>query len=227
MIYNKRVQAKPALSCKVKFLNTRPESFQVTRKVESAALVLAGGTGRRMGASKPFMPWHGSVLIERVVERLVPVFPSVYIVASEDASFVSLGLPVIRDVEPGRGPLMGLYSGLLASGADWCFLVGCDMPLLSAEVIREMAKSRGDADVVAARVKGRVQFLHAFYSRRCIPVIDDLLKHGKTSLWDVVTQCSATILPERRFSKLDPGLLSFTDVDTPEELARLTSEATA
>ena len=137
-----------------------------------------------------------------------------------------LGVPVIQDRGPHRGPLVGLHSGLTKSGAEWCFAVGCDMPFLSAPVIDYMATFLDSGDIVAARVKGRVQPLHAFYSRRCIPSADELLSLGKSSLKALIAASRTTVIPEGDLAPLDPGLRSFVDLDTPEQVASLNGEVT-
>ena len=128
------------------------------------ALVLAGGQSLRMGVPKAFVRLNGIPLIEHVVERLVPIFSAVYIVGRDMRGLSYLGLPVIEDVGPHQGPLMGLYSGLVKSEAEWCFAVGCDMPFLSASVIDYMATALDSGDIGAAKMDGRVQPLHTFYS---------------------------------------------------------------
>jgi formylmethanofuran dehydrogenase subunit E len=191
-----------------------------------AALVLAGGEGLRMGAPKPFVLWRGIPLIEHVLERLRPIFSTICIVARDVEPFAYLGIPVIQDAGPERGPLMGLYSGLVGSDADWCFAVGCDMPFLSAAAIQYMSTFLDDGDIVAARAKGRVQLLHAFYSRRCVAEAAHLLRLGTTSLKPLLGRCRVTLLPEHELARVDHDLGSFTDVDTAEELARLNAVAT-
>ena len=188
------------------------------------ALILAGGSSQRMGMPKPFTPMHGVPLIEHVMQRLRTIFAEVYLVATDSQAFAHLGVPVIQDMGPQQGPLMGLYSGLMASDAEWCFVVGCDMPLLSAPAIAYMAEHLRDADIVAARINGRVQTLHAFYSRRCIPAASHLLSLGTTSLKPLTEGCRSTILPGQDFTRLGLEIASFTDVDTPQELARLEAE---
>ncbi len=187
-------------------------------------LVLAGGGSRRMGAPKPFVPFHGIPLIQHVVERLRPVFDTLRIVARDPEPFSFLSVPVIQDASPRRGPLVGVYSGLAATEAEWCFVVGCDMPFLSPAVIRHMEGHLGGNDVVVAKVQGRVQFLHAFYSTRCLPAAAALLDDGNTSLKALLQRCRTIVLPERPMARLDPELLSFRDIDSPAELAALGAE---
>ncbi len=94
-----------------------------------AAIVLAGGKNRRLGRSKALEAIGGKSLIERVVERLKSLTSQIIIVTSRE----QLDLPVARDVEilvdiyPGKGPLGGIYTGLLTSRSSHNFVVACDM----------------------------------------------------------------------------------------------------
>ena len=190
------------------------------------ALVLAGGESLRMGTPKPFVRLHGIPLIEHVLERLHPSFDTVYIVGGDIQGLSYLGVPLIQDKEAHRGPLVGLYSGLAYSKAEWCFVVGCDMPFLSTAVIDYMATFLDRGDIVAAKANGRVQPLHSFYSRRCIPRATELISLGTTSLKALVGSCLTTIVPEEELARLDPGLCSFRDLDTPDQVDSLHGEST-
>ncbi len=82
-----------------------------------AAIVLAGGKNRRLGRSKALEPIVGKSLIERVVERIKSLTSQIIIVTSRE----QLDLPVacnteiLADIYPDKGPLGGIYTGLLAS----------------------------------------------------------------------------------------------------------------
>ena len=175
-----------------------------------------------MGTPKAFIRLHGAPLIEHVVNRLRPVFGELHIVGRDIEMYSHLGVPVIQDVGPNRGPLMGLYSGLLQSGKEWCFVVGCDMPFLSAAVIDRMSAFLDDScHVVAATLKGQVQPLHAFYSRRCTSTARHLLDLETTSLKALIDGSRAFVVPEEELAKVEPGLMSFRDLDTPDHVASL------
>jgi molybdopterin-guanine dinucleotide biosynthesis protein A len=125
---------------------------------------------------------------------------------------------LLNDSRPERGPLVGLAVGLGASDAPWCFVTGCDMPLLSPDVIARMAQELdGGCDIVAARVEGRIQPLHAFYSVGCLSRAEALLESGVTSLRDLFSACDVRIVEGERFADIDPAHLSFMDLDTVKE----------
>ena len=84
------------------------------RNDDVTGIVLAGGAGRRMGAPKPLLRLGDKTLVEHVVAAIEPLVAGVIVVTNDAEAMAFLGLPTVGDAEPGRGPLMGLYSGLLA-----------------------------------------------------------------------------------------------------------------
>ena len=83
------------------------------RNDDVTGIVLAGGAGRRMGAPKPLLRLGDKTLVEHVVVAIEPLVSGVIVVTNDAEAMDFLGLPTVGDAEPGRGPLMGLYSGLL------------------------------------------------------------------------------------------------------------------
>lgn len=84
---------------------------------ETIGLILAGGQARRMGGrGKALLPFAGSDLVHRAIDRLAPQCDRVIISANRELErLTALGLPVVSDAVPGfAGPLAGILAGL-----DW------------------------------------------------------------------------------------------------------------
>ena len=143
---------------------------------EAACLVMAGGEGRRLSPDKPLLHVEGRPIIERVVEVVRGVFDEVLIVTNTPERYAFLGLPHVEDEEPGLGPLMGIYSGLKAIGADRAFVCAADMPFLEADIIRAELAEVGDHDMVVPYPDDLPEFLHGIYRTRCLPAIEGQLK---------------------------------------------------
>jgi len=73
----------------------------------------------------------------------------------------------VADNYPGIGPLGGIEAALKASQSPFLFVVGCDMPWLSEQLIREQAEFflRNPSDILSARSDGLPEPLHSIYSR--------------------------------------------------------------
>ncbi len=185
------------------------------REIDS--IVLAGGQSARMGVPKAHLPFGDSTLIETALATLRPLFRMVYVVGRDRERLAGLGATLLIDDRDDQGPLAGLARGLSASDGPWCFAVGCDMPFLSPRVIRRMASFIDDCDALAAKVAGRIQPLHAFYSTACLPAALGLLEKGDTSLKGLLEACKVRSVDGVEFHDLDPELASFKDLDTEEE----------
>ena len=98
-----------------------------------SAIVLAGGKNLRLGRNKALEIINGKRLIERVVERLAPLAEEVLVITAmkpEELAFLK-DVRIMPDIEAGRGPLGGIYTGLAASRMPYSLIVACDMPFLN------------------------------------------------------------------------------------------------
>lgn len=186
------------------------------------AAILAGGQGRRMGTGvvKARLELGGQALIERSLAVLQPMFARVFVVVRDPAGWEWLGDALLTDDRREGGPLVGLARARAASQAEWCFVVGCDMPFLSPGVIGHMACYAFGVDAVAVRTGRFYQPLHAFYRRSCLPVIEESLRQGMMSVQDLFRNVRVRAMDVEDFRLQDPEMLSFQDIDTPEDYAR-------
>ncbi len=192
-----------------------------------AAIILAGGRSRRFGRDKALEPIGGEPMIRRVIRRSADAVDASDVVVVVSSLEHGAGLPldpphrIVPDVSPGSGPLGGIYTGLLAIRAEWALVVACDMPLLSAPLLRHMSGARTGWDAVVPVVEGRPEPTHALYSRRCLPAIEERLQTGELKISGFFDRVNVHYLPEDEIRRLDPGLLSFINVNRHEDLERV------
>ncbi len=120
------------------------------------ALILAGGQGRRMGyRNKGLQLFRGKALVEHVADTLRPQVAYLAISANHDIEqYEALGVPVFAD-DPayvGQGPLAGIASALpqFPAGLDALLVVPCDVPLLPADLVQQLAQALADPDIACA-----------------------------------------------------------------------------
>ncbi|MET0516460.1 MAG: molybdenum cofactor guanylyltransferase [Nitrospiraceae bacterium] len=186
------------------------------------AVVIAGGKSRRMGQDKRFLKVGGISLLDRTVNVLEGMFPAVVLALAEPlAHWNARGHRLVYDAVPDRGSLGGLYTGLMASHSSWIFAVACDMPFLDPAVIHHMAGFMVGSDIVAAKLASGFQPLHGFYSRQCIPILERMINAQRLRMQDIFAEADVRvrIVPESEAMSIDPQLLSFRNVNTPEEFA--------
>jgi molybdopterin-guanine dinucleotide biosynthesis protein A len=186
--------------------------------VSVTGAILAGGRSRRMGSNKALLPFGGRRLIEHVLDVLRPLFPEVLIASNEIAPYAELGVPVHADPLPGKGPLGGIYTALASSSHPRTFCLACDMPLVNPAVVAHLCRLAPDFDVVVPHSAKGYEPLHAVYSQSCLPHLEAMLREDRLrvdELFGAVRVCRVEIEDLR---PLDPLLVSFLNLNTPEEL---------
>lgn len=102
-----------------------------------AAVILAGGAGRRMGgADKGLVAYQGRPLVEWVLDAVTPQVDEVVISANRNLErYARYGRRVLPDVLPDfPGPLAGVLAALDAVRTDWLLVTPCDTPHLPSDL---------------------------------------------------------------------------------------------
>ena len=182
------------------------------------AAIMAGGKSKRMGQDKAWIELDGEPIIRRVANVLAQVADEVIVVAN-DPRYAALGLRVVADRFPDGGALGGIATGVSAATHDRVLVAACDMPFLSAEVWRVLLDHRYEADVVIPRIGGEYETFHALYTKACVAPMERALSAGKMRVISFFDEVRVQAIDERELRVADPTLRSFTNVNTPEELA--------
>jgi molybdopterin-guanine dinucleotide biosynthesis protein A len=187
------------------------------------SIVLAGGKSLRLGRSKYLETINGKSLIERVIEQLKSVSLQILIVTSRE----QLDLPaaceaeVMVDLYPGKGPLVGIYTGLLAAESSHSLAVACDMPFLNIELLRYMIELAPGFDAVVPRLKeGKVEPLHAIYSKSCLGSMKTLLEHDQLEVSRVLDTVCVRYVERAECQRFDSQLFSFININCQSDLER-------
>jgi molybdopterin-guanine dinucleotide biosynthesis protein A len=189
---------------------------------EVAAVILAGGRGRRMGGTvKALLPLGGRALLDHVLQRLEGQVSPIAISANDPA--ITAPWPLLADHhDDRRGPLAGLMAGM-----DWAMAqtgirrivsLPVDCPFLPRDLVSRLRARAGEtgAEVVVAASRG--------------------VEHPTVALWDLALAEAlravveaGTDLSVRRFYQTRsiarcafdrPGLDPFFNINTPADLAR-------
>jgi len=204
-----------------------------------SVIVLAGGASTRMGQNKLWLTLDGQPLIERVLRRIRPISDDIIISANEPAPYArsarTLGITAqtVTDHYAGAGPLAGLHAGLLAARHDLTLLIAGDMPFISIDLVRTLAGlAQGYQAVIPMAPVRHVakrrypqpergalveQTLHALYRRSCLPAIARRLDAGEHQMLSFYADVRTRYVAPETMQAVDPGLLSFFNVNTPDD----------
>lgn len=138
-------------------------------------VILAGGQSRRLGEDKALLTIGGQPAITRAAALMAGIFEQTMLSVAAPEAYPFLALPRSVDRFPGSGPLGGLHAALLDAPTPRILAVTCDMPLMSAEMIRYYIAAAAEAPVVIARAAGRLQLLPGLFSQRLLPLLEEML----------------------------------------------------
>ncbi len=192
-----------------------PEADKKIRGV--TAVILAGGSSRRMKSDKALLPCRGELFIERIYRQLSSLFPEVVLVTNTPELYRFLPCLTVPDTYPGLGSLAGIHAALSRSTTPHVFVVACDMPYLNEELIRYMASKIGGCDVVLPESPNGYEPLHAVYGKGCLPAMEEALSHGRSKITDCFDWRKVTVVGKEEVAAIDLNFLSFRNINTPEE----------
>jgi len=187
------------------------------------SIILAGGKSSRLGRSKALQVVGNKSLIQWVIDRVAPLSSELIIVTAHGEGIPhSSGIPtkVLADVYPGKGPLVGIYSGLMASSSYHAIVVGCDTPFLNTGLLEHMAKIPSTFDVVLPRVGDKVEPLCAIYSKNCLSSIGSLVERDELSVLSLFDMVKVRYVEEHDINVFDPDHLSFFNINSEHDLER-------
>lgn len=192
----------------------------MSEQAEPLGVVLAGGSGRRMGGDKPFRLLAGRTLLERALDNLAPFCSRRMVVAGDLAPLVHLPCELLADRWPGQGPLAAILTVLLDSRAQSILVVAADLPLVQAKVLELLIRRSGDGWAVAAAGPRGPEPLLAVYDRRCLSAARRLVDSGERRARMLLEEVQARSLDPREMAEADPEGLSLLNINRPQDLER-------
>jgi molybdopterin-guanine dinucleotide biosynthesis protein A len=186
-------------------------------------IILAGGKNLRMGKNKAFLEINGQRIIDRTKNIFLEIFDEIFLVTNSPLEYLDLNLRMVADLVPEKGSLGGMYTGLFHSSRSHAFVAACDMPFLNPALIRYLIQLSPKFDVVIPKTADGLQPLHAIYSQKCLPFMEDLLKQNNLKIIDFFPRVKVREVPTEEISLHDPQLSSFLNINTPEDLKKIVS----
>jgi molybdopterin-guanine dinucleotide biosynthesis protein A len=139
-------------------------------------IILSGGHSSRMGTNKSFLKIGDKTIIERVKDLMQSLFKEVLLITNEPDDYKFLRIPIYKDVFPFMGPLAGIHSALVNSSTEKNFIISCDIPLITPQMIEYITDYSSEKPVIVPIASGYVQQVCGIYTKKCIKPAEKLLK---------------------------------------------------
>ncbi len=163
-----------------------------------SAAILAGGHARRFGGrDKGALLVDGRSIRERQLAELATLTSDILIIGGQPADERRDAQPrlaagatrprhIRTDRVPGCGPLGGLHTALLESAGDTTIVIACDMPYVSAALVRHLSALARDSDVVVPYTRRGYHPLCAVYTRACVEPVARQLAARRLKMTDLI-----------------------------------------
>ncbi|MGA6925947.1 MAG: molybdenum cofactor guanylyltransferase [Desulfosarcina sp.] len=185
-------------------------------------VILAGGQNRRFnGQNKAFLHIGGKRIIDRLLEIYRRLFDQIVLVTNDPADYMDVDLLIVTDHYATRSSLNGLHAGLFAAANEYAFFAACDTPFISSPLIKRMLDNiERNTDLIIPTTSAGYEPMFAVYKKTCLPAMVWQLERDLLKIQGLFHKVRLKMVDEADLRQIDPELLSFFNVNTPEDLLR-------
>jgi len=197
------------------------------KTVERSAIVLAGGFSSRFGHDKGVLELADKPLIRHITDAIDPLVDEVVVVTNSLERVLKYSQVMVAnvkffvDVYEASSPLIGALTGFGSAHGKYSLLLPFDTPFVSEEVVSLLFElCQGKAAVIPRWPNGYIEPLHAVYQTKlALEAAENALTEGKLKVRALIEKLQGVrYISTIAIQQLDPGLLSFFNINTPADL---------
>lgn len=191
------------------------------KRKDITGIILCGGKSSRMLTNKALLKLGDKTVIEVIVEKMCNRFNDILLSANNPSDYTFLKLPIVSDIFVNRGPLAGIHSALTRSTNEKNFIISCDTPLISEDVINYLINYKSNKDIILPKNEFRIQHLCGIFSKSILPVIEKVFRESgidkniKGSVHELLDRVSTEILDIKTLKFYNKNI--FLNMNTPED----------
>jgi molybdopterin-guanine dinucleotide biosynthesis protein A len=191
-------------------------------KFPCSGVILSGGLNTRFsGREKAFIQIGEKRIIDRIYALFSGLFEEIVVVTNNPLLFLEWDLNIVTDLFDIRSSLTGIHAGLFHTTNPYAFFTACDAPFLRKELVETILERIDEkADIIMPRTSAGQEPLCSVYSKRCLETAQQHLKQKKLKIQLAFRRCRIKYVSEKILREKDPDLLSFFNINTPEDLTK-------
>ena len=186
------------------------------------AVILSGGNNSRfLEKNKAFINIGGRSILDHIYSALDGLFEEIILVTNDSISYIDWNLTVVPDLYPVRSSLTGLHAGLYFAATPYIFVTACDAPFINRKLIKTIFDSiEPGFDAIIPETDYGIEPLFAVYSKKCTEPVKRQIDTQKYKIRSLFKHIKTKYVPEKILREKDPDLLSFININTPEDLKK-------
>lgn len=191
-------------------------------KFPYTGVILSGGLNTRFsGKEKAFIQVGGKRILDRLYRVFSDLFDEIILVTNEPLKYIEWDFNIVTDLFSNRSSLTGIHAGLFYMKNPFGFFSACDTPFLKKEVVETIVEYiDSNVDLVMPETSSGMEPLCAVYSKRCLKAAEDHLRQNKYKIQLALRKKRIKKIPESILRAADPSLVSFFNINTPQDLDR-------
>ena len=185
-------------------------------------IILAGGQNSRFaGANKALMHIGEKPILDHIYGIFKELFQAIILVTNAPDQYVEWDLNIVTDLFPIRSSLTGIHAGLFYATTPYAFVTACDTPFIKQDLVQTILDNiEPRIDVVIPETHEGLEPLCSVYSNHCLKPITRQLEKQELKINQVFQKLRIKKLSEKILRRHDPDLISFYNINTPEDLAK-------
>ena len=200
--------------------------------LQKSAVILAGGFSRRFGSDKGLVVLADKPLVIHVIDRVSEVVDEVLLVVSSEEQKKAFE-PILKnkanlviDKDKSQSPLVGAITGFENAKGEYSLLLPCDTPLVSTKIVQFLLDLCTNKSAVIPRWPSEyIEPLQAVYhTKSALIAAKTALAQGKMNMRSMLDNLrGARYVSTIVLEQLEPRLLTFFNVNTPQDLKKADS----
>ena len=197
--------------------------------MEKSAIILAGGYSKRFGQDKGLVLLANKPLVKYVIDKIGNAVEEKIVVVSSKAQaenyskVVDSDVRVLVDISPVQSPLVGALTGFENTRAKYSFLLPCDAPFISKDVVSLLLELCINKSAVIPRwPNSYIEPLQAVYcTEPALKAAKSALSEGKLNMLSMIEKLRGVrYVSTLVLQQIDPKLMTFFNVNTPMDLKK-------
>lgn len=201
-------------------------------KLQKSAVILAGGFSRRFGKDKGLVPLKNKPLVRHVIDNVSQIVDEILVVVSSEKQkenfeqIIGEKAKLIVDMDESQSPLIGTFTGFEVASGKYSLLMPCDAPLVSTKIVQFLFDITSNYKAVIPRWPSRyVEPLQAVYhTKSALEAAKNALKQKHLDMRSMINNLTnIRYVSTKVLEQIDPNLLTFFNVNTPQDLQKAES----
>jgi len=195
-------------------------------------VILAGGFSQRFGQNKGLIELSGKPLVLHVLDKALHIVDEVVVVVSSDAQRRAFSCALHDEVDvtvdkyEKQSPLVGALTGFERVRGKHSLLLPCDTPFISNRVLSLLLDLCINRNAAIPRWPNEYiePFQAAYHTQSALRAAETALEEKKLDMQSMILHMTRVrYISTLVLRQMDPKLLTFFNINTPEDLKRAES----